>query len=172
MSERLYPDRQRCKKCGKGLKDIVLDGLYCSYSCGKLSRPVEDIDAAPRQCKMERDNKWLWKQKYRSESDVPERFKNDPSTNIYRCSHCHFLHIGHSRALSTEKARLILDSETLGSFMIRVRESRNETRKDVASKLKIRPIRIKEIEEGSDNIDVKVMFALLKYYRMKMNIVF
>lgn len=172
MKERLYPDRQRCKKCSKGLGDTVIDGLYCSYTCGNLPKPIEDISKAPRQCKMERDGKWIWKQKYRSDLDVPTRFKEDPSTNIYRCSNCRFLHIGHSRALGNENARLIYDNETLGSFLLRVRESRNETRKDIALKLKTRPIRIKEIEEGSENIDCKVLFLLLKQYKMKMNILF
>lgn len=172
MSERLYPDRQRCKKCSKGLQETVIDGLYCSYICGKLPQPFKNIDQAPRQCKMERDNKWLWKQKYRSETEVPIRFKDDPSTNIYRCSHCRFMHIGHSRAIGNEKARLIANSETLGSFLLRVRETRNENRKDVAAKIKTRPIRLKEIEENSETIDTKVLFSLIKYYKMKMNILF
>lgn len=172
MAERLYPNRQRCKACSKKLGDTVLDGKYCSYSCGSLPQPMQDIDNAPRQCKMERNKIWLWKQKYRSEEEVPKRFQNDPTTNIYRCSNCRYLHIGHSRAIGNENARLVFDNKTLRTVLEKTRESRNQTRKDVAAKLKTRPIRIKEIEEGSESIDAKILFLLIKHYKMKMNLLF
>lgn len=168
--ETLYPKRQRCKTCQKKLETLVLKGIYCSAKCGKLPEQFKNIDDAPRGCKMERDGKWIWKQKYRCVEEVPERLQNDPSTNIYTCPHCFMLHVGHARALGKETARLVSDAETLGTVLERVREDKNLTRKDVGEKLKIRPIRIKEIEENADTIDTDVLFKLLKFYRMKMNL--
>lgn len=172
MAELLFPARQRCKNCSKKLEEIVLDGVYCSYKCIKLPAPARDVEKAPRSCRLERDGKWIWKQKYRYEGEVPQRLRNDPSTNVYRCEHCHFLHVGHDRALGTEQARLVRDSGTLGSTLLRARESRGETRKDVATKLKIRPIRIKEIEEADETVNTEVLFKLISYYRMKLNLLF
>ena len=170
MAIKLYPTRQRCKECSKKLEKTVLDGLYCSYKCAKLPEPFKTPAEAPRQCKLERNNEWIWKQKYRAEVELPDKLQNDPATNIYRCAHCHFLHVGHDRATGTEKARLIRDAESLGSVLIRRREELNLTRKDVSLKIKTRPIRIKEIEENSENINTETLFKLLKHYKMKMNL--
>jgi len=172
MAEKLYPARQRCKNCSKKLDKIVLNGLYCSYRCGNLSSPYTNIDEAPRTCKTERNGKWEWKRKFRAVSEVPTNIQEDPATNLYTCEHCHFIHIGHSRALGSETARLIGDAETLGSVLLRVREGKNLTRKEVASAIKTRPIRLKEIEEAEDNVDINVVFNLLRFYRMKMNLLF
>lgn len=172
MKIKVYPERKRCRKCGKALKNIVLDGIYCSYDCGQLPAPIEDIDKAPRQCKMERDRVWMWKQRYRSIEEVPDRFKEDAATNIYRCNNCRFLHIGHSRPLGKETSYVVYDNVSLGTFLQKVRENRKETRRDIATKIRIRPIRIKEIEEGSAIINTEALFLLLKYYKMKINILF
>lgn len=172
MAEKLFPERSRCLKCSKKLGLTVLAGKYCSYKCGGFAEPFKNPADAPRQCRLERDGKWVWKQKFRAEYEVPEKLQNDPATNIYRCSHCQFLHVGHDRALGNEKARLIRDSETLGSVLERVRTDKNLTRKQVADKIKARPIRIKEIEENNESINSDVLFNLLKFYKIKMNILF
>ncbi len=172
MAEKTYPERQRCRKCNKKLNEVVLEGMFCSYRCGNFAQPYAKVDDAPRQCKTERDNKWEWKKKFRAENEIPKRILDEPATNVYRCSHCHYLHIGHNRATGTESARLIGDAKTLGTVLLRVREQRNQTQKQVASSLKIRPIRIKEIEEGNSTIDVDVLFKLVKYYRLKLNVLF
>lgn len=172
MAVKFYPDRVRCAKCSKKLSTMVLAGLYCSYKCGGFSEPFKKVEDAPRSCRLERDSKWIWKQKYRADNEVPEKLRNDPATNVYRCSHCQFLHVGHDRALGSEKARLIRDSETLGTVLERVRSDKNLTRKQVAERLKIRQIRIKEIEENSETIDTDVLFKLLKFYKIKLNLLF
>lgn len=172
MADKLFPERIRCKKCSKKLEKIVLAGMYCSYKCGGFAEPFKNPSDSPRQCRLERDGKWIWKQKFRAEYEVSEKLRNDPATNIYRCSHCQFLHVGHDRALGNEKARLIRDSETLGTVLERVRTDRNLTRKQVSDKLKIRPIRIKEIEENSETINSDILFKLIKFYKIKLNILF
>lgn len=172
MPEKLYPQRQRCKACGRKLDATVLDGLYCSYPCAQLPTPFAKVEDAPRQCRLERDGQWQWKQRYRAEVEVPERLRRDPATNVYRCGHCHFLHVGHDRALGTETARLVRDARALGSVLERVREERGQSRKDVAARLHTRPIRIKEIEEGNPAMDVGVLFRLLAHHRMKVNLLF
>lgn len=172
MTEKLFPERKRCKTCRGGLSAIVLDGLYCSYKCATLPEPFKDIMKAPRGCRLERDGKWVWKQKYRYELEVPGRLRDDPSTNVYTCEHCHFLHVGHSRATGQETARLIGSAEVLGDTLRKIRESRKQTLKEVGAGIKERPIRIKEIEEGHDGISTKTLFKLISYYRVKINLLF
>lgn len=172
MAVKLYPERMRCQKCSKKLETTVLAGLYCSYKCGGFPEPFKKVEDAPRGCRLERDGKWIWKQKYRAEIEVPQKLQNDPATNIYRCSHCQFLHVGHDRALGTEKARLIKDAETLGTVLTRIREEKNLTRKQVGDRLKVRPIRIKEIEENNETINTEVLFKLVKFYKAKIQILF
>lgn len=170
MAEKLYPIRKRCKKCSKKLATVVLEGIYCSYACGGFPEPLKNIDDTPRQCKLERNGTWIWKQKYKSEEEVPQRLRDDPATNIYSCTNCRYLHVGHSRAIGTETARLVNDAQTLGTVLLKTRENKGLTRKEVAEKIKTRPIRIKEIEDGANNMDITVIFSLIKYYKMKMNI--
>lgn len=171
-TEKMFPERQRCRTCGKKLGALVVEGLYCCYKCGGFPEPYGDneIDLAPRQCKTMRNNKWEWKKRWRCESEVPQRIANDPATNIYRCSHCRCLHVGHDRAQGHETARIIRDSETLGSVLQRARTSLGKTRKDVAVSIGVRPIRIKEIEEDSPKIETATLFKLLDFYHMKMNV--
>lgn len=172
MAEVLFPKRSRCKKCGKKLEAIVLDGLYDSYACAGLPAPHTKVEAAPRGCRLERAGVWQWKQRYRYEGEVPLKLRQDPATNIYSCEHCHFLHVGHSRALGTEQSRLVGDAATLASVLLRARETRGLTRKEVAEKLKVRPIRITEVEEASPVASLDVIFKLLKHYRMKVQLLF
>lgn len=172
MTNRLFPQRQRCKTCRQGLKSVVLDGQYCSYQCAGAPEPFADIAKAPRGCKLERSGSWSWKQKYRYEGEVPQRLRDDPATNVYVCEHCRFLHVGHSRAMGTESARLIRDEKVLGDTLRKIRESRKQTLKEVGEGIKTRPIRVKEIEEAKTVIDPVVLFKLLQYYRVKINLLF
>lgn len=172
MSIMLFPKRQRCKTCGKKLDTVVLDGLYCSYKCASLPTPTTRIEDAPRACKTQRDGRWTWKRKYRCLEEVPQHILDLPSTNMYRCEHCHFLHVGHDRMKEQEVARLVRDPKTLGSTLLRIREEANLTRKQVADKIKTRPIRVKEIEEANATINTKVLFDLMYYYHLKLNVVF
>ena len=97
MAERLYPDRTRCKKCSKGLNGTpVVDGLYCSYRCASIPAPSTKVDEAPRGCKRQIDGKWGFKTRYKYEAEVPQRLRDDPATNVYRCDYCHNLHVGHN----------------------------------------------------------------------------
>lgn len=172
MAEKLFPTRQRCKACGKKLEAIVLDGLYCSYKCAKLPEPYTNLDNPGKGCKFLRssDKQWIWKQKYRAETEIPEKLLQDASTNVYRCTNCHFLHVGHSRPMGTEKSLLMQDADKFASFLLRTREQTGLTRKQVADKIKVRPIRIKEIEENSENISTEVLFKLLRFYKIKLNV--
>ena len=52
MAEKLFPERQRCKKCGKGLglksTDPVYLGLYCTPRCAGIAVPATRPQDAPR----------------------------------------------------------------------------------------------------------------------------
>jgi DNA-binding XRE family transcriptional regulator len=172
MADTLFPTRKRCKKCSKKLEAVVLEGLYCSYSCAGAPQPFSKPEQAPRGCRVERDGGWQWKQKFRYEGEVPAKLRQDPATNIYSCEHCRFLHVGHSRALGNEISRLVGDVATLASVLERARESRGKTKKQVAEALKVRPIRITEVEEGRPEASLEVVFKLVRYYRMKVQLLF
>ena len=75
----VYPQRRRCA------------------SCAGVPAPADRPDEAPRECKTQRDGTWVFKRRYRCEQEIPDRIRDDPSTNWYRCSHCRHLHIGHDR---------------------------------------------------------------------------
>lgn len=172
MKTKLYPDRKLCKKCGKKLLTVVLDGLYCSYKCANVPIPSKNINDVPRECKTQRENKWVLKRKFRYKGEIPTKIINDPSTNVYNCNYCHFLHIGHDRPLGNETSRIIRDFKTLGETFMKIREQRNETKKYVASKINVRPIRITEIEEAHVTVDMNVVFKLAEYYRIKITVLF
>ncbi|MFC9755217.1 hypothetical protein [Streptomyces sp. NPDC056921] len=59
--ERLFPERRRCKKSGKGLglrpEDPVLFGLYCTLRCAGIANPATGPEGAPRECTTMRDGK-------------------------------------------------------------------------------------------------------------------
>jgi len=172
MKERLFPERKACKKCSRKLTSIVIDGIYCSYVCANLPKPHINMEFVPRECKTERDGEWRFKKRYRYEGEVPEVLINDPSVTIYRCLHCRFLHIGHDRPLGTEKSTIIREAKDFGIFLQKTRESLGLERRDVAKKTNIPAIRIKEIEEGTVKVNLSVLFQLLRFYKLKMNILF
>ncbi|MCY1718483.1 helix-turn-helix transcriptional regulator [Microbacterium sp. SL62] len=150
-SETLFPTRQRCKACQKALGGggaEVLLGLYCSARCAGMAAPVTDPTAAPRECKTQRDGQWVFKRRYRSISEIPERIREDASTDHYWCrNHCGALHIGHSRINpGTEQFRMLQNPADLADLLVKLRG--HATRKQVAEVAGVRPIRLKELEEG------------------------
>jgi len=174
MAERLYPNRTRCKNCSKGLNNTpVVDGLFCSYRCAKLPTPSTKVDDAPRGCKRQIDGKWGFKTRYKYEAEVPQRLRDDPATNVYRCDYCHNLHVGHNApiaAVETSLHRGVTSFEQMGSVIQRQRESRNLTRKQVAAKLKFPIIRLTEIEEGRKEARAEILFAVLKELRLSLEV--
>lgn len=170
MVEKLYPERLRCKTCRKKLETVVIDGQYDSYQCAGLPSPVNSIDTAPRCCKREVNHKWDWKHRYRCESEVPERLRKDPATNVYRCDNCHYLHVGHSR-VTHEKTdrleRLVGDEKELGTILIRRREQKGRTRKQVAHYFHVPIIRITELETHAKQIDYELLFKYFRYLNLR-----
>lgn len=161
---KIYPERQRCAKCRKSLSTIVVQGLYCSYSCAGVKSPSSKVSDAPRECKRQVNGVWEFKRRYLGENDVSPKLKADPGTNIYRCNYCHHLHVGHSRPdpFTREKLnRVVSDTTTMGSVLKRMREERGWSIEYLAKKLKVPQIRIKEIERGEQNIRLDILLSAL-----------
>jgi hypothetical protein len=174
--EVLFPSRQRCKKCGKGLglraQDPVFDGLFCSAKCAGVAAPATRPEDAPRECVTTRDDTVVFKRKYRSEGEIPGPLREDPTTNWYRCSHCHHLHIGHTRIdLKSEPTRGLRERSDMADLLVKARGG--ATLKQVAEVIEVRPIRIKEWEDPAfDAPSLVVLFKLLAVYRLKLAAVF
>lgn len=172
--EACYPTRQRCKTCRKSFKENVLGGLYCSYKCGNYPSPAKNITDAPRGCKREVNGKWDYKTRFRSESEVPKKYQDDPSTNIYECDNCHMYHIGHSRVETVDKeerlVRYVTNLKELGSVISRYMESKKIDKKVLAKKLKIPAIRITEIQEGSTKATAYNLMLLLNELHLRIEI--
>lgn len=149
MAETLFPQRQRCKKCrgnlGKQREDVVLFGLYCSARCAGVANPATDPANAPRECVTQREGRWQWKRAYRSEGEIPDKLKDDPSTSWYWCTTGH-LHIGHTRMGTPEKLRGLREASDLRDVLVKARG--RATISQVAKAAGVRPIRLKELEEG------------------------
>lgn len=174
MNETLFPARTRCKKCRKKLDDVVLNGIFCSYRCAEHPQPKQKIIEAPRHCKREVDRRWDWKTKYRYEGEVPQKLRNDPATNIYRCDHCLFLHVGHSRIKPEDQQKLrrvVYDHITLGSVIQRRRLQLNWDKKQLAKDLKIPALRITEIEAGNPSMDVVALFKVLSRLKITVEVI-
>lgn len=174
MPETLYPSRSRCKTCRKGLTDTnTVAGIYCSYKCGKLKPPTKAIADTPRYCKREVNGVWGFKTKYASPNVAPEKYRKDPSTNIYLCDNCHTYHIGHSRP-STETTepliRYVTSYKELGSVIQRYMETNNIQKKDVALTLKVPIKRITEIHEGHSEAKAELVFKVLSLLRIQVNL--
>lgn len=184
MAEVLFPKRQRCKRCGKGLglrfDDPVLLGLYCSPKCAGMAAPTSDPGKAPRECVTQREGQWQFKRRYRSAAEIPDRIKDDPGTSVYTCQHCGGLHLGRTivetkkvaRGTGTSVAnRGIRDREALADLLVK---SRNQaTHAQVGQAIKARPIRIKEWEDPKfDAPSLDVLFKLLRIYKIDLTAVF
>ena len=85
--EKLFPARQRCKTCGKGLglraQDPVHLGLYCTPRCAGMAAPASRPEDAPRGCRRQREGTWAFKRRYRSEQEIPAKLREDASTSWY-----------------------------------------------------------------------------------------
>jgi hypothetical protein len=171
MAESLFPDRQRCRKCSKGLGATgapVFNGLFCSARCAGLAELHTDPEQAPRQCKTLRGGRWEFKVRYRSVGEIPAPVRDDPSANWYWCGHCGALHIGHSRIdLAQEQFRMLASAEDLADLLVKLRG--HATRKQVAEVAGIRPIRLKELEEPgtAERVDLGALFKVLGTYRTR-----
>lgn len=173
MAETLFPTRQRCKECGKKLERLVVMGLYDSYRCARMASPAKTTDVAPRECKTEREGKWEWKRRYRSEAEIPVKLREDPSSNWYWCTtSCGNLHIGHSRIkLDTEAQRVLMRRSDLADVLVKARG--RATHAQVAKVAGIRAIRLKELEDPkSATVDLDALFKVIGVYRLKLSVVF
>lgn len=157
MAETLFPVRRRCKKCGKGLglraQDPVYLGLYCSPKCAGIANPPTDPANAPRECTTMRDGKVVFKRKFRSDSEIPDKIKQDPSSSFYWCSSCGHRHSGHTRIGTPEQFRMLREKDDIRDILIKRRG--NATIAQVAAAAGVRPIRVKELEEGIKHIDYR-----------------
>lgn len=169
MAEKLFPERSRCKTCGKGLglraEDPVYSGLYCTPKCAKMPALARKPDLAPRECVTQRDGEWVWKRRYRSEGEIPDRVLQD-GTSSYECQHCHHLHVGRSLVDLKRAANRHLRSRADIADMLQ-KSRGNATLKQVAQFAGIRPIRIKEWEDPDfDTPSMDALFVLVGVYRM------
>lgn len=168
--EKLFPERQRCKKCSKGLGSgaaAVFLGLFCSAHCAGMAEPASDPSLAPRECRTERGGVWVFKRRYRSVGEIPARIRDDVSVDHYWCHHCGALHIGHSRIdTAREQFRMLHSPKDLSTLLVKLRGK--ATRKQVAEVAGVRPIRLKELEEGIGHPDSLVtLFKVLGAYRTR-----
>lgn len=182
MSVMVFPKRTRCQKCRKSLgatkNDPVYDGMFDTPKCAGIPVPATDAKKLDpqnrdhRQCITQRDGKWVWKRKYRAESEIPAHIKDSPSATSYRCGYCAHIHVGHHRInTDTETHSVLQDREAIAALL---RKSRgNATLKQVAAGAGVRPVRIKEWEDPTfDTPSQAVLEALLRVYRLKLAVVF
>jgi hypothetical protein len=170
-AEKLFPERQRCKTCSKKLGGPgvpVYLGLHCSPRCASIAEPHPDAASAPRECKTERGGRWEFKRRYRSDGEIPGNLREEPTASWYWCNHCAHLHIGHSRIdLTKETHRVLGDRAALSDLLVKSRG--HATLKQVAEVAKIRPIRLKELEDPTtEKVDFNALFAVLGVYRLKL----
>lgn len=148
-------------------------GLYCSYRCASMAEPFKRPQDAPRWCTTDKSGKTEWKKRLRHEGELPRALKDDPSAGVYWCKHCGFLHIGHNRVeLAVDKTRRLGSMEDVADVLVKYRESRGWTQKEAAQRIGIRPIRLKELEEGNKAATWDALFATLDYYRIRLAAVF
>lgn len=169
MAELRFPQRQRCKACRNTLApkptDPVFKGLYCSPRCAGMAVPATNAADAPRECKTQREGQWAFKRRYRSEQEIPDKIRQDPSTSWYWCSHCGHLHIGHTRIGQPEQFRMFGSRADLADALVKLRGQ--ATHAQVAKVAGIRAIRLKELESAKGPFDVEALFAVLKFYRVR-----
>lgn len=172
MSQTYYPVRQRCKTCRKGFGELVIAGQFCSYKCGGFPQPAKTITEAPRGCKREVNGTWGYKTKFKSATEVPSKYQNDPSTNIYLCDNCRHYHIGHSRPeQQPEKlVRYVSSYEELASVIARIFVQNNLDKKLVAKKMGVPIIRITEVINGSPKVSPVLLFKLLNFLRLRVEL--
>ena len=132
--EKLFPERRRCKACARklggpigpsGNANPVFLGLYCSTACAGMEPVALYPEDASRQCRTERDDGWVFKQRYRSTQEIPYRIREDPSTSHYWCTgtngECGRLHIGHARLHEAEALRMLGSPDDLADVLVKMR---------------------------------------------------
>lgn len=113
----------------------------------------------------------MFKQRYRSVGEIPAPIREDPSANHYWCDiNCGHLHIGHTCMGEAEQFRMFRTPEDLADALIKLRGK--ATRRQVAEYAKIRPIRLKELEEpvAGQRVDLEALFAVLGAYRSRLGV--
>lgn len=167
MAEKLFPERRRCKACGKGLglksTDPVYMGLYDTPRCAGMANPPTRAQDAPRECTTTRDGRTAFKRRYRSDSEVPDKIRQDPSASLYWCNVCGHRHLGHTRMGQAEALRVFRSPEDLRDLLVKRRGKASVA--EVAKAAGVRPIRLKELEAGvghEEGLDAlfKVLAAL------------
>ena len=147
-------------------------GLYDTYRCAGMAEPFKRPQDAPKWCTTDRGGSLQWKKRMRHQGEMPKALKADPSASFYWCSHCGFGHVGHSRVtLEVEKTRQVRSLAEAGEVLLKHRESLGWDRKTAAAKAGLRPIRLKELEEGSEQASWDAFFKLLDTYRVKVALV-
>lgn len=173
MAETLFPTRRRCKACGKGLglrpQDLVLFGLYDTPRCAGIANPASRPEDAPRECTTMREGRKVFKRVHRSESEIPDKIREDPSTSWYTCASGH-IHIGHTRMGTAEKFRMFEDiAADLPGLLVKLRGQ--ATRSQVAQVAGIRPIRLKELETGVKHPDgIEALSKVMRVYRVRLGV--
>lgn len=169
-AELLFPTRRKCKTCRRALgsrtDDPVLFGLYCSARCAGLAEPARTPAEAPRECVTMRGGRWQWKRRYRSESEIPDKLREDPSTNFYTCAAGH-IHIGHTRMGTSEQFRMFTGTDDVRDLLVKLRG--RASHQQVADVAGVRPIRIKELEAGIKHLDsLDTLFKVMHAYRTRL----
>lgn len=136
--------------------------------CGRANPPTRPEDA-PRECTTTRDGKVVFKRKYRSHSEIPDKIKNDPSTGIYTCNVCLHYHLGHTRAGQAESLRMFRGPEDLRDLLVKRRGSASVS--DVAKAAGVRPIRLRELEEGKAHPEgLETLFKVCAVLRLDLGV--
>lgn len=174
MTEALFPARKRCMRCrcalGRSENPVVLLGKYCSANCAGIPAPVEVPRDAPRECRTERDGRWVFKRRYRSTAEIPERIREQPATSWYWCQHCAHLHVGRTQLRDDERFRMFEDLEDdLPDLLVKLRGQATHTQ--VAAVAGVRPIRLKELEKGMPHPEgLRTLGKVLKVYRVRLGV--
>lgn len=161
----MFPQRQRCKACRRGLgqewETPVYAGLFCSPRCGGLPVPPTDPAKAPRECTTERDGAKVFKRRYRSVGEIPDKIASDPTVSHYLCGSCSHWHIGHSRLSGPEPVRGVRTAQELAETLVKLRG--RATHAQVAKAAKVPAIRLKELEnpKKGQRVDLDVLMAVL-----------
>jgi len=133
--------------------------------------PPQKPTEAPRECVTTKEGALAWKRRWKWEGEIPEKIKGDPSVSTYLCGSCGFTHIGHSRKLEVEETRVVRSRKELAEVLVKSRG--RASLKEVAAVAKIRPIRLKELEDpSSEKVDLDALFAVLALYKVKLAVVF
>lgn len=170
MADTLFPTRQRCIKCRKAFGAHVLSGKFCSYKCAGHPEPTKNIADAPRECAYPRGEELVWKRRYRIPAEVPDTVANRPDATVYHCSNCLYWHSGTAVARTVKESKEVRTFAELADTLVKARGK--NTRTTVAKAAGIRPIRLKEIEEGAASIDPAALFAVLGLYRISISMGF